>query len=89
MNFDGTDNLSSFHPEMAFFRNLSVNPRSRLCGVHAYASAQLLDFLDLAKNCACLNWKLTCARISFMDGHYLRCNPSFQLIKKPIVMVIF
>ena len=47
-----------------------------ICGVScaAYsmsASAQLLDFLDLVKNCAFLNWKLTRVRISFMDGHYL------------------
>ena len=52
--------LASFHPEMALFRNLGVNPRDRLCGVPImYASAQLLDFLDLAQNRSFLNWKLT------------------------------
>jgi len=44
---------------MALFRNLSVNLRDRLCGVPMYASAQSLDFLDLAKNRSFLNWKLT------------------------------
>ncbi len=46
-----TTALGSFHPEMALFRNLGVNLRDRLCGVPMYASAQSLDFLDLAKNC--------------------------------------
>ena len=35
---------------MALFRNLGVNLQDRLCGVPTYASAQSLDFLDLAKN---------------------------------------
>ncbi len=51
--------LASFHPEMALFRNLGVNLRDRLCDVPTYVSAQSLDFLDLAKNCSFLNWKLT------------------------------
>jgi hypothetical protein len=41
--------LASFHPEMALFRNLCVNLRDRLCDVPMYASAQSLDFLDLAE----------------------------------------
>ena len=44
---------------MALFRNLGVNLWDRLCDVPRYASAQSLDFLDLAKNCSFLNWKLT------------------------------
>jgi hypothetical protein len=44
---------------MALFRNLGVNLRDRLCDVPRHASAQSLDFLDLAKNCLFLNWKLT------------------------------
>ena len=55
----GYYDLGSFHPEMALFRNLGVNLRDRLCDVPTYASAQSLDFLDLAKNCSFLNWKLT------------------------------
>ena len=51
--------LASFHPEMALFRNLGVNLQDRLCGVPTYASAQSLDFLDLAKNSSFLDWKLT------------------------------
>jgi hypothetical protein len=34
---------------MALFRNLGVNLHDRLCDVPRYASAQSLDFLDLAK----------------------------------------
>ena len=34
---------------MALFRNLCVNQRDFLCGVHQYASAQSLDFLDLTE----------------------------------------
>jgi len=44
---------------MAIFRNLCVNLRDRLCDVPMYASAQSLDFLDLAENGSFLNWKLT------------------------------
>jgi hypothetical protein len=35
-----------------------------LCDVPQYASAQSLDFLDLAKNCSFLNWKLTLVPIN-------------------------
>ena len=38
-----SENLASFHPEMALFRNLGVNLQDRLCGVPSYASAQSLD----------------------------------------------
>ncbi len=47
---------------MALFRNLGVNLRDRLCDVQMYVSAQSLDFLDLAKNCSFLNWKLVINR---------------------------
>ena len=42
--------ITSFCPETAIFRNLIVNLRARLCGVYIYASAQPLDFLELAEN---------------------------------------
>jgi hypothetical protein len=35
---------------MALSRNFGVNRRNRLCGIHEYASAQFLDFLELAEN---------------------------------------
>lgn len=57
-----------FHPKMAFFHNHSVHLSSHLGGIHEYASSQLLDFIDLTKNCSFLNWKLPCAQISFMVG---------------------
>jgi len=41
--------LVGYHPETALFHNLIVNLHSCLCGVLVYASAQELDFLDLAK----------------------------------------
>ena len=60
---------------MALFRNLGVNLRDRLCDVPRYASAQSLDFLDLAKNCSFLNRKLTLVPSvmgsCFVDGHHL------------------
>ena len=59
---------------MALFRNLGVKLRSCLCDVPRYASAQPLVFLDLAKNCSFLNWKLTLMPIQFLRfvvGHYL------------------
>jgi hypothetical protein len=46
--------LVGYHPETALFHNLIVNLHSCLCGVLVYASAQELDFLDLAKNCSFL-----------------------------------
>jgi hypothetical protein len=35
---------------MALFRNFGVNLRNRLCGIQEYASAQFIDFLELAEN---------------------------------------
>jgi hypothetical protein len=49
--------LSSFHPQMVFLPNLSVNLRAYLCGVVNYASAQALDFLDLGQKSSFLDWK--------------------------------
>jgi hypothetical protein len=46
---------------MALFRNFGVNRRHRLCGVQKYASAQSLDFLELAENCSFLDRKLISA----------------------------
>jgi len=54
---------------MALFHNFCVNLRSWLCGVLKYASAYLLDFLELVKNYSFLNWKLISAIILIMDGH--------------------
>jgi len=49
--------LASFHPQMVFLPNLSVNLRVCLCGVANYASAQALDFLDLGQKSSFLDWK--------------------------------
>ena len=54
---------------MALFRNFGVNRRNYLCGVHEYASAQFLDFLELAENCTFLDRKLTIALDETVDGH--------------------
>jgi len=56
---------------MALFRNFGVNRRNRLCGVQQYTSAQFLDFLELAENCAFLNQKLINALRVAVDGHYV------------------
>jgi hypothetical protein len=61
--------VESFHPEMAFFRNLGVNLRDSLCGVLSYTSAESLDFLDLTKKFSFLIWKPLVCICSFMDGH--------------------
>jgi hypothetical protein len=54
---------------MALFCNFGVNRRNRLCGVHEYASAQFLDFLELAENCSFLDRKLISALNGTVDGH--------------------
>jgi hypothetical protein len=56
---------------MALFHNFGVNRRNRLCGVREYASAQFLDFLELAENCAFLDRKLIIAFKVVVDGHEL------------------
>jgi hypothetical protein len=53
-----TISLSSFCPETAIFRNFGVNLRACLCGERMFASAQPLDFLDLAENIPFPNQKL-------------------------------
>ena len=54
---------------MALFRNVGVKLRVSLCDVLPYVSAQTLIFLDLAKNCSFLNWKLAVPNVSLTDGH--------------------
>jgi len=72
---------------MALFRNsppasgqIGVNhacgvtgQRNRLCGIHKYASEQLLDFLEFTKNSTFLNRKLISAPYETADWH----NPAF------------
>jgi len=65
---------------MALFRNFSVNqtkdvtgPAELLVGrTEPSASAQFLDFLELAEICAFLDWKPISAHNETMDGHWLR-----------------
>jgi hypothetical protein len=40
---------ASSRPKTALFGNLGVDLRISLCGVQQYASAQILDLLDLAR----------------------------------------
>jgi len=65
--------LASFHPQMVFLPNLSVNLCACLCGVVNYASAQALDFLDLGQKSSFLDWKHQKVPIVgkglFTDGH--------------------
>ena len=58
---------------MALFRNFGVNRRNRLCGVPRYASAQFLDFLELAENCSFLDRKLISALNENVDRYKLVC----------------
>jgi len=57
---------------MALFHNFGVNRRNRLCDIQEYASAQFLNFLELAKNCIFLDRKLISALNETVDGHYLQ-----------------
>jgi hypothetical protein len=68
--------LAGFHPEMALFRNLGVSLRELLVRRTVCTSphnpargGQALDFLDLAKNCSFLIWKLRECPFSFLDGN--------------------
>ena len=61
---------------MALFRNFGVkhakdmtSQRNRLCDIQEYASAQLPDFLELAKNCTFLDRKLISALYENADRH--------------------
>jgi len=56
---------------MALFHNFCVNRRNRLCGIQEYASAQFLDFLELAENCTFLDRKLISVIYQAADGHSL------------------
>ena len=40
-----------------------------MCGVHEYASAQFLDFLELAENCTFLDRKLLSVFNETVDGN--------------------
>ena len=60
---------------MAYFANLCVNLRDRLCDVASYVSAQSLDFLDIDEISSFLNWKHQYVPIlkevkSWMDTSY-------------------
>ena len=79
---------------MALFRNFGVNHakdvtglRNRLCGVHEYASAQFLDFLELAENCSFLDRKLISALNETVDGHY--CRVIFEVSICILVLVFW
>ncbi len=67
----------SFCPESALFHQLGVNLRIRLCGVKYYASAQILDFLDLAKYSFFPNQKRISLPPEFPDGN--QSDKNFQL----------
>ena len=60
---------------MALFRNFGVNHALGVTGLESLvrrtkvASAQYLDFLELAKNCKFLDWKLIIVLHKTVDGH--------------------
>jgi len=78
-----TEYKSSFHPEMALFRNLCVNPPeagqsaeslvsawggTRNFLISLHPSGRVPGSLDLAKNCSFLNWKLLSAFFDLWMG---------------------
>jgi hypothetical protein len=54
---------------MALCRNFGVKRRNRLCGMQQYASAQFLNFLELAKYRSFLDRKLINALYETADGY--------------------
>lgn len=48
---------------------VGANLRNRLCGGHHDASAQFLDFLELAENCPSLKRQLARTFMKTVDGH--------------------
>ncbi len=74
---------------MTLFSNFGVNRRNHLCGVHEYASAQFLDFLELAENCSFLDRKLISALNETVDGHYLKnCFKDAKHPNQPTIMLV-
>jgi len=73
---------------MALFHNFGVNRRNRLCDVHECASAQFLDFLELAENCSFLDRKLS-ALNETVNGHYLKnCFRDAKHPSQPTIMLV-
>jgi hypothetical protein len=62
---------ASSRPETALFGNLGVRLRISLCGVHGYASAQILVFLDLARKPLVSASRTTLSPPEFPDGNGL------------------
>jgi hypothetical protein len=67
---------------MALFSNFGVNRRNCLCGVQEYASAQFLDFLELAENCSFLDRKLISALNETVDEHESKIHTERFNLKK-------
>ena len=68
--------MAIFHNSPPASGQVSVNRRNRLCGIQQYASAQFIDFLELAKNFSFLDRKLINALYEIADGHELREPPA-------------
>jgi hypothetical protein len=62
---------ASSRPETALFCNLGVRRRISLCGVHEYASAQILAFLDLAEKSLVSASRTALSPPEFPDGNRL------------------
>jgi hypothetical protein len=74
---------------MALSRNFGVNRRNRLCGVHEYAFAQSIDFLELAENCTFLDRKLTGALFETADEHHIRVDRNRDPRYNYLILLIF
>jgi hypothetical protein len=61
--------MALFHNSPPASGQIGVNLRNCLCGVPEHASAQSLDFLELAENGTFLDQKLTSALKEIVDGH--------------------
>jgi hypothetical protein len=69
---------------MALFRNLFFNLRNFFYGVLDHASAQSLDFLDLAEDCSFLNWKLKLVSSGVSGWKLARITSSRQIVDQEL-----
>jgi hypothetical protein len=71
---------ASSRPKTALFGNLGVDLRISLCGVQEYASAQILDLLDLAeKSLVSASRTARSPSREFPDGNRLVLVRSFRM----------
>ncbi len=72
---------ASSRPKTALFGNLGVDLRISLCGVQEYASAQILDLLDLARKSLVFASGTAPSPPAFPDGNGLEPRSDSDVIQ--------